>query len=378
MKKKIALIGPCFPYRGGNALFMTHVFHALEERFEVKMFNYSLLYPSLLFPGTSQYDLSKKAINPVPSVRVVNSINPFSWIRTARYIKVFNPDLVVFDWWNPFFGPSHYGICLALGSGFSKKILFITENVISHEGRFIDRFLTKIGLKRASAFLSLSSVVAKDLGSLKKKRKVYQSELPVYDCYGMNHPDEFVVQSPGEHLTMLFFGYIRRYKGLDVLLKSMPLILERAPDSKLLIVGESYDDPNQYASLIADLGLSDSVTMVDRFIPNEEVGDYYAKADLVILPYREATQSGILNIAYGFEKPVLVTNVGGLAEFVDEEKTGLIVEPESPHALAEGVFRFLKLRETVDFRNNIKARIQTNQFNRIAELFETIIGETTA
>lgn len=381
MKKKIILIGPAYPYRGGNALFVTHTYEALKNHFEVKIYNYKLLYPSFLFPGTTQFDKSKEQVFQVSSERVVNSINPFNWIKVAGLLKEENADLVVFDWWHPFFGFCHGVISFLIRKKYKNKILFITENVVSHEANTIDKFLTRIGLNYASKFLVLSGIVEKEVQLYSKGKKVYRSELPVYDCYKKDEVRDIkkLKQEFGfaeDSLVLLFFGYVRKYKGLDLLIKSLPEILSTIPEAKLLIVGEFYDDPKDYFELIKKLKIEEHVKVVNQFVPNEEVGKFYQCADVVILPYRSATQSGILNVAYGFNKPVVVTNVGGLAEFVDEGKTGFIVEPNSPDAIADGVKKFLIAKEKTDFAQYILERKSKNSFNRLPEVFEKILIES--
>lgn len=381
VKKKISIVGPCYPYRGGNALFVTYLYQALKQEFDIQVLNYSLLYPDFLFPGTTQLDRSLQPIHPVPNERTVNSINPFSWFQSAKRIKQFDPDLIVFDWWNPFFGPAHFGISWLLKKRFTKKILFITENVISHEGRWVDRLLTKIGLRYASVFMTLSDNVARDLGFFKNRRPIYRSELPIYDCYeDLNKPDPLSERKTlgfsSEDRVVLFFGYVRPYKGLDILLRAFPDVIKDIPNAKLLIVGEFYDNPEAYLSLIGALHLQPYVKMINRFVPNEEVGKYYSASDVVVLPYRTGTQSGILNVAYGFEKPVIVTRVGGLAESVDDAHTGFIVEPESSDALADAIKKFFEVREKINFTDNIRRKVKTNQFVNVAGLFSTIIQET--
>lgn len=381
MKKKIILIGPAYPYRGGNALFVTHTYEALKNHFEVKIYNYKLLYPSFLFPGTTQFDKSKEQVFQVSSERVVNSINPFNWIKVAGLLKKENADLVVFDWWHPFFGFCHGAISFLIRKKYKNKILFITENVVSHEANTIDKFLTRIGLNYASKFLVLSGIVEKEVQLYSKGKKVYRSELPVYDCYKKDEVRDIekLKKELGfaeDSLVLLFFGYVRKYKGLDLLIKSLPEILSTIPEAKLLIVGEFYDDPKDYFELIKKLKIEEHVKVVNQFVPNEEVGKFYQCADVVILPYRSATQSGILNVAYGFNKPVVVTNVGGLAEFVDEGKTGFIVEPNSPDAIADGVKKFLIAKEKTDFAQYILERKSKNSFNRLPEVFEKILIES--
>jgi len=381
LKKKTILIGPAYPYRGGNALFVTHTYESLKNSFEIKIFNYKLLYPSFLFPGTTQFDMSTEQVFKVPSQRVVNSINPFNWFRVAHMLKKENADLVVFDWWHPFFGFCHGTISFLIRKKYKNKILFITENVVSHEGNFIDIFLSNIGLKFASKFLALSGIVEKDVQKYSRGKKVYRSELPVYDCYQQSeNPDmkklKIEIGFEDNSLVLLFFGYVRKYKGLDILIEAFPKILASNPEARLLIVGEFYDDPKVYFELIKKLNIEDKVKVINQFVSNEEVAKYYQVADVVLLPYRSATQSGILNVAYGFEKPVVVTDVGGLAEFVDEGKTGFVVTPNSPDAIAEGVQKFIDARNKANFSAFIQERNRKNSFNQIAEVFERIVEES--
>lgn len=381
MKKKIILIGPAYPYRGGNALFVTHTYESLKNNFDVKIYNYKLLYPSFLFPGTTQFDKSKEQVFKVPSERIVNSINLFNWLKVANLLKKENADLIVFDWWHPFFGFCHGVISFLIRKKYKNKILFITENVVSHEANAVDKFLTKIGLSSASKFLALSGIVEKEVHQYSRGKKVYRSELPVYDCYKQSEEANIkkLKQDLGfdeDSLVLLFFGYVRKYKGLDILIEAFPKILSLIQKARLLIVGEFYDNPSEYFELIRKLKIEDKVKVVNQFVPNEEVKKYYQASDVVILPYRSATQSGILNVAYGFYKPVIVTDVGGLAEFVDEGRTGFVVKPNSPDAIAEGVNKFFSSSGKTDFTSHIKARNQKNIFNQLPEVFNKILEES--
>jgi glycosyltransferase involved in cell wall biosynthesis len=390
MPQTIVLIGPTYPYRGGNALFMAHLYEALAPHFHVHFINYSLLYPSLLFPGTTQYDESQTMTKRVPSERLLSSVNPLSWWRVARRVRSLKPDLVVFDWWNPFFGPCHYAVSAMLGREYADKLLFITENVISHEARFVDTFLTHLGLTNAASFLALSAQVAEDVKRFAGAKPVYQSELPVFGEFyaGTNAGQQTNVETakidakrhfgfaPDDDV-LLFFGYVRKYKGLDMLLRAMPHIVQANPHAKLLVAGEFYDDPKPYHALVEELGIQKHVKMVNSFIPNEEVARFYAACDAVVLPYRTATQSGILGIAYGFDCPVIVTDVGGLAESVEDGRTGIVVEANSLDALAAGIERFYGLRPTVDFAANVRRKARENGFAHIHELFAEIIEKTT-
>jgi len=380
-QKKIILIGPAYPYRGGNSLFITQIYDVLKDHFEVKIYNYKLLYPSFLFPGTTQFDESKKQVFKVPTERIINSISPFNWWNVAQKIIKENADLVVFDWWHPFFGPCHGVISSIIKKAYKYKILFITENVISHEANKVDEILTKIGLKNASMFLALSKSVEKELRRFAKDRKIYRSELPRYDYYQTNSKENIPALKSElgigkDDNVLLFFGYIRKYKGLDVLIKAFPTILEKHPSSCLLIAGEFYDNPSRYLKLIDKLNVRDRVKVINKFIPNEEISKYYQVSDVVILPYLSATQSAILNVTYSFMKPVIATDVGGLAEFVEEGKTGVIVKPNSVDEIVRGYSEFLRLKQSVDFSLNIEKHNSKNSFKNLPGLFEEIIANS--
>jgi glycosyltransferase involved in cell wall biosynthesis len=379
-KKKIILIGPAYPYRGGNALFVAHTYEALKDHFDINIYNYKLLYPSVLFPGTTQYDKSRQQVKRVPNKRLINSINPLNWFTVAGKLKKENADLVIFDWWHPFFGFCHGIISCLIRKKYKSKILFITENVVSHEDNFIDRFLTRFGLRNASKFLTLSGIVEKDVQQYAKGKKVYRSELPVYDCYQQNKGIDLQKTKEGlgfnkDSIVLLFFGYVRKYKGLDILIEAFQRILAEIPKARLLIVGEFYDKPGLYLDQIKKLGIEDKVKVVNEFVPNEEVAKYYEVSDVVILPYRSATQSGILNVAYGFNKPVIVTDVGGLAEFVDEGKTGFVVKPNSPDAIVEGVKNLINIKIEVDFAGHIDELNKKNRFNQLPKIIKQIIDD---
>ncbi len=376
--KKIVMVGPAYPYRGGNVLFVSHLYELLKEKYDVKVYNYKVLYPSFLFPGTSQYDKSDTQIKKVPNERLVNSMNPFNWFSVARKLKKENADLIIFNWWQPYFGPCHFTISYLLKNKYKGRMISFLENFISHEENPVDSVLTKIGLANQDGYMTLSEKVKEDVAAVYPEKPVYRSELPPYDCYTGGKESQGKTEfgfSPDDKV-LLFFGYIRNYKGVDVLLRSMPALIQYDSKIKLLIVGESYEDISIYTSLIKELKLEQHVKLINLFVPNEEVGKYYQIADLVILPYRSATQSGILNVAYGFSKPVLVTDVGGLKEYVQDGKTGLVVAPESPEAIVEGVKKYYALRDTVDFAKNIALWADTNLFRKIPEFIEDFLKRT--
>ncbi len=379
-KKKILIIGPAYPYRGGNSLFVAQTYEILKNDFDVKIFNFKLLYPSLLFPGTTQFDKSEKIVYKPPNERILNSINPFNWFAVAKRIKQENADLVVFDWWHPFFGPALGTITRLIKSKYKNKILFITENVVSHEANRIDKVLTRYGLKEASMFLALSKQVEKELRQFAKGRKIYRSVLPSYDCYTTDETfdknelrDELNIKRNAT--VLLFFGYVRKYKGLDILLEAMPEIIRIHPDTYLIVVGEFYDKPETYTSIVEKNKLNSNVKILNRFVPNEEVAKYYNAADAVVLPYKSATQSAVLNVAYSFKKPVIVTNVEGLAEFVEDGKTGVIVNPDSVDEIVKGYGKFLELKDSVDFKTHIEKRNKENSFENLPALIKEMLNE---
>ena len=378
---KIVIVGPVYPYRGGNALYVSHLYEMLCKIFDVKVINYKLLYPSLFFPGTTQEDKSSIKIKQVPSDRVVNSINPLSWIKAANIIKKEQADLVVFDWWNPFFGLCHYTISFLLKKKYKDKILFITENVISHEKRFIDKLLTQIGLKNASKFLVLSKIVEETVKYYSGERKIYKSALPIYDCYQFeNNTNTNAIKKDLEFnqddKVILFFGYVRKYKGLLILIEAIPEVLREYTNSRLLVVGEFYDSPNEYYEKIKELNLESHVKIINEFVPNEEVGKYFSVSDVVVLPYKSGTQSGVLNIAYGFNKPVVVTKVGSLPDDVEEEKTGVVIEPGSSKELTKGICKVFDLYEKEDFSKNIRNKTSSQEFSNTIKVFEKIISDS--
>jgi len=374
MRQKLILVGPTYPYRGGNALFMSYLYNALITEFEVEFINYSVLYPSLLFPGTTQLDESEEHFDQVPSKRMLNSMNPLTWAKTANYINSKNPDLIVVDWWQPYFGPCLRGVTSLIKKELKSKILFITENVISHEARWIDGFLTRMGLKHADRFLALSKSVVDTLTPMAKGRKIYRSELPVFGHYSKDEKLDLAAEKEKlgferDATVLLFFGYVRKYKGLDILIEAFAEMEEKYPDYRLLIAGEFYDNPQPYLQLIEKLG------MVNKFIPNEQVAAYFTLSEVVVLPYRSATQSGILNIAYGYEKPVVITNVGGLSEFVEDGKTGIFVPKAEKSEIVKGIERYFSLKNKVNFGDNIKLRNEKNSFGGIVDTFHEILAD---
>lgn len=374
-KKKLVVIGPCYPYRGGIATFVAHLCKGLSEKFDVHLINYSLLYPSVLFPGKTQYDESKSLTFNFPNTRLLNSINPLSWIKVARAIKKENPDLIIMDWWNPFFSFCFRGIFTFLHPTFKNKILVIAENVVSHEGRKIDAALTKMGISIGSQYLVLSDKVAEEIKPYANNKPIHKAHLPIYNTFNTTAATS-TKASLGyseDDYVLLFFGYIRKYKGLDIALEAFPTIKKSIPNAKLLVVGESYDAWEEYQDLIDKHQLQNDVQVISAYVPNEAVAQYFNASDLVLLPYRTATQSGILNIAYGFLKPVVATNVGGFSEFIDDGTSGLLVQSIEPQAFAEAVIHWYAEKRNSNYTKSIEDIVNANGFGKINGIIDSIL-----
>lgn len=373
---KIVLIGPAYPIRGGNALFVAHLYEALSEINEVQVISFSRLYPGFLFPGVRQTDISNVALKKHPALHVIDCLNPITWWKAARLASSMNPDLLVFTWWNPFFGLIVRTIASLFKHRTKKPVVIIAENVISHESHWIDVYFTKIALKAADRFLVLSGVVEDSIKRLFPDKKNFRSTLPIYDCYQvtnrLTHQEAQEKLGLANKRVLLFFGYVRKYKGLMNLIEALPVIREQLKDIHLLVVGEFYDDPRSYLETISRLGLDKNVTIIDEYVANETVHIYFTAADVAVLPYDEATQSGILSIAYGFAVPVIVTNVGGLAELVDDGKTGFVVPARDTPNLAKTIIRYFKENRKEEFSHNVEEKRKENSFGKIRDVFNEI------
>lgn len=374
---KLALVGPAYPLRGGNALTLGYLAEALSKEHDVHIVSYSRLYPKVLFPGTRMEDVSKtpmKPTNPDRTHFLIDCINPISWKQTADFINRLNPDMLVMQWWNSFFGVAHRGILNFVDKDI--PIFYIPENIVSHEAGAMNLFLTKLALSKADYFLAFSHSVANGVKVLYPNKPVFEAQLPIFDCFHLEPDFDKVAFAKSLGLkkrVILFFGYIREYKGLTTLLDAMPDILKRVGnDTSLLIVGEFYDKREKYDAQIQSLGIAEHVKIVSEFVPNEQVGRYFSVSDVVAMPYHSGTQSGILSIAYSFRKPVVITNVGGIAETVIEGETGFIVKPRNPSAIAEAVEKFYEASVNVDFQQNILRVVSTNNFSKTLQVFREL------
>ncbi len=372
---RVAIVGPAYPLRGGNALFVAHLYESLRLDHDTYVVSFKRLYPSLLFPGKTQMNLSRVPVKSTPSRQIIDSIDPASWVRAVRWITrpKRRPDMVIFVWWNPFFGICYGVMARALRRRYGIPVVFVCENVVSHENRWVDRFLTRFALSAAEYFIVLSDVVGRRIESLFPTVPLRKAALPIYTCYRTSETDrEPARQALGlTRPTILFFGYVRKYKGLANLLRAMPRVLESV-DADLLIVGEFYDDRKGYDAIVTDLGIRDHVRIVAEHVPDEDVGRYFCASDVVVLPYLSATQSGITQVAYAFGLPVISTNVGGLPEVVSDGETGYIVEPGDEEALAGAIVKFFKGGERERLTANV---IAESKRDRAGELLRKAVQD---
>jgi len=367
--KRIAVIGLSYPFRGGIAHYSTLLVRALRERHTVRFLTLSRQYPEILFPGKTQYDVSSRPLVET-NEPIIDSINPLSWYRTAALLNRESPDLIIFQWWHPFFGPVFGLITRFLRPVLREKICFLCHNVLPHESSPLQRVLTQYAFRHAKFFVVHSEQDERQLATLQKGGLVTRGCHPTYAEFSQHESytkDEAceALSIPKDRRTILFFGLVRRYKGLQFLIDAMQQVISRVP-CHLLIAGEFYDDKQPYVERIQERGLNEHITVIDQYIPNEQLALYFASADLVALPYVSATQSGIIQIAFGFGVPVITTSVGGLPEAVDHGKTGLIVEPNNAEQLAEGIIEYFERGYEDSFRQEIQR--QGSRFDWSQEL----------
>jgi glycosyltransferase involved in cell wall biosynthesis len=351
--KSIVILGPAHPFRGGGiTTFNERLATEFQQQgYTVTIYNFSLQYPSFLFPGKSQYS-TEQAPQHLRILSKVNSINPFNWVKVGNELKRHRPDLIVVRYWLPLMGPALGTILRIARKNRHTKIIAITDNVIPHEKRPGDKPFTHYFLGSCDAFITMSEKVMNDLKAMAPGKPAKQVAHPLYDNFGLAIPKTAAREKLGidqNTPVLLFFGFIRKYKGLDMLLEAMAILQQRWANGqqsipRLLIAGEFYEDEKNYQLKIDQLKIRDILLLHTHFITDSEVRYFFCAADVVVQPYRNATQSGVTPLAYHFEKPMIVTNVGGLPDYVPHEKAGLVVEP-APTALAAGIEKYFVLGE---------------------------------
>ena len=350
MVKNIVIIGPAHPLRGGLATFDERLARAFqEEGHHVTIITFSLQYPNFLFPGKTQYT-SDPAPEDIDIQVLINAINPFNWLSVSLKIKKMKPDVVICRFWLPFMGPSLGTILRLIKRNGHSKIIGLIDNIIPHEKRLGDRPLAQYFASACDAFVVMSRAVETEMKTFSSKPTAYIPH-PIYDNYGEKVNREAALKHlnlPTDTRYILFFGFIRHYKGLDLLLEALNTEGVKKLNIKLIVAGEFYDDADFYKNLISSQGIEQQVILRSDFIPSDEVRYYFGATDLVVQPYRTATQSGISQIAYHFEKPMIVTNVGGLPEIVPHGEAGYVVEP-TPQYIADALIDFYENDRFNDF-----------------------------
>lgn len=371
---RITIVGTAYPLRGGIAHYNALLYRELSAAgHTVDIVTFRRQYPAFLFPGKTQNEEGGADSFRVPSEAIVDSINPVTWVTAGRLIRSRLPDLVVFKYWLPFFGPCFGTIARVATRGTKAKVVFICDNVIPHERRPGDRAFTRYAFGAADGFVVQSRAVEQDLRALVPGARSEFVPHPVYTGFGsaVPRPEARARLGIDARHVLLFFGYIRRYKGLDVLLDAMALLAGRL-DVALLVVGEFYDDEGHYRDRIRRLGIGKSVTVRSDYVPNDDVKYYFSAADAAVLPYTSATQSGIAQIAYNFELPVIASAIGGLPEVVRDGETGLLVPPGNPAALAEAIVRYFTSVDAARLRLNVREERKLYSWDNLVGALERL------
>lgn len=353
--KTIKIIGPAYPYRGGIATTNERLAQEfMSMGIDVNIETFTVQYPAFLFPGKTQYNL-KLAPKDLAITRTINSIDPTNWGRVGRRIRDEKPDLVIIRYWLPFMAPCLGTIAGLIRKNRHTKIICLADNIIPHEHRLGDRLLTNYFIQRIDGLIAMSKSVLTDATGFRKDLQVGFCHHPIFDNYGERLSFEAAKQKLNLDIHikyLLFFGFIRDYKGLDLLLNAFADVRLRKFPVKLLIAGEYYSSPEPYLELIKNHHLEDLIELRTEFIADEEVNLYFSAADMVVQPYKSATQSGVTQIGYHFNKPMLVTNVGGLSEIIPDGKIGYVVEPEI-QKIADALVDFYENERLVEFEANI-------------------------
>lgn len=362
--KHLVVVGLSHPFRGGIAHYSTLLVRTLRRRYRTRFITLCRQYPGFLFPGKTQYDRSAAPIVE-GNEAIIDSMNPLTWWRTARLLCREDADLIVFNWWQPFFGLAFGAILQLMSRSSRRKACFLCHNVLPHERHTLERLLCQFAFRHVRYFIVHSEADKEKLLSLKPAAIVQRNCHPTYSTFSEGQVYDKAsarrrLGLPADRPVVLFFGLVRPYKGLAYLIEALPEV-RRHVDCLLLVVGEFYDDKDQYTQLIEQRGLGQHIRVIDQYVHNEDVALYFGAADVVVLPYIEATQSGIVQIAYGCGTPVITTRVGGLPEAVEDGRTGFLVDARSAEQLAAAIVNYYQGGHEEPFRENI--RQQSGRFD---------------
>lgn len=374
-RKKVVLIGSAYPLRGGLASYNERIIREYQDMgYDAEIYTFSLQYPRILFPGKTQYSSDPAPKNLKISVKI-NSINPFNWIKVGLELKKKRPDLVLVKFWLPFMAPCFGTISRIIRKNKFSKIISIVDNIIPHEHRIGDKILARFWVNSVDGFVAMSKNVLDDLRTFSATKPALFCPHPIYDNYGESIPKPEALQKlklSGDFQYVLFFGFIRDYKGLDLLLKAFSEEKLKTLRVKLLVAGEFYSDPKPYFELIDKLGLKDKVILSNDFIADSQVANYFCVSSLVAQPYKSATQSGVSQIAYHFNKPMVITNVGGLEEFVKDGFVGYVVNPD-PKEIAIAIYNYFEGRKEEEFSKNMEKEKLRFSWSNMLQTIDSLV-----
>ncbi len=372
---KIIMVGPVYPFKTGLSYYTGLMYRGLVKNHDVQLLSYTMQYPKLLFKK-EQKDYEDDTVKIDDVTYMIHTANPFNWISSARYINRQKADLVIFQWLHPYFTPCFWSLSKMIKHS---KIMFICHNVFPHERFPLDTWLTKTALRQGDYFITHSIMDAEDLQHVVKNPNYKVAVHPAYNFFKIKDMTkeegrEILKMKPNEKI-LLFFGLVREYKGLKHLLNAMPQVKKTFSDCRLVIAGDFGNSEEQYRALIKENRIEDCVDVYGGHIPIPQVEKFFAACDLVVLPYESATQSGVIQVAYSFRKPVLVTNVGGLPDVVSDNQTGFIVEPNNPKALADAIERFFTENKAEEFKEHISEEAYRFSWDRMTEAIESFMEE---
>ncbi|MBN3039156.1 MAG: glycosyltransferase [Candidatus Omnitrophica bacterium] len=371
---KIALVGPSYPYKGGISHYTTLLYRELIKKHRVVFFSFRRQYPKWLYPAQTDLDESKTKIKEENIKFTLDSLNPFSWIKTALLIKRSSVKLLILPWWHIFWTPQFAAICWIVKLSCKTKVLFICHNTQMHESRFLDRACARIALSNGDYFIVHSQKEKENLLKLIPGADIKTAFHPIYDVFrqGGLSKDGAKDKLGIKGRVILFFGIVREYKGLKYLLEAMPRVLKELEDITLIVAGEFWKNKSYYIDLINKLNIGKRVKVIDRYIPNEEVEKYFEAADLAVFPYISVTGSGAVALALAFDKPVVTTDIGPMPDLVLDGKTGYIAKPEDSNSLAQAILSFFQQDHT-DFVENIKKRKGFFAWDKVVKAIESFM-----
>ncbi len=374
----IVILGTAYPFRGGLATFNERLARQLQaEGHTVEVITFTLQYPSFLFPGKTQYS-TEDAPTDLQISQQVNSCNPFNWIKVGRRIQKMQPDLLITCYWMAFFAPCYSIIERIAKRNGKTRCIALVHNMIPHEPSLLDKLFAPFYVRSTDGFVALSESVVQDINCLDRSSKPKTSyPHPIYDHYGEQMSKEEACQTlylNPENQYMLFFGLVRAYKGLDLLLDAFGKVKDQLPNLQLIVAGEFYEDEDKYRAQIERNQLTDRVIVKNEFIADADLRKYFGVADLIVQPYKTATQSGVTQVAFHFEKPMLVTNVGGLGEIVHDHKMGYAVEPNAD-AIAEALTDYYTHSRQADYTEYLIKQKDNYSWAKLAESFVQIYNK---